>query len=288
MAGRVGNAAEMLVTQDLIARVERRPDGGRHGGPGRNRQRQHDARRVEMKASLRPTEAPVRPVSPCASAFRRSARRAPTFAKAPEGRDSMKLLYSRGRRRGARRDFAHHTGARRGVPYALRRRRHGRKPDRHAPAPRADDFFVPTEIVISLHPDRYLHGEGGEAPRGVSLRLNRAEHQPLCRRSRSGRPFEKGDGRARRGHGRGNGGRVGPARAARRTRLRTWGWWSGDRGNEFSPATALYALPRPNGSLRGRPRRVENGLEAVGRVLKRRRRPRRLGVLLYVYALHGR
>jgi uncharacterized protein YfaS (alpha-2-macroglobulin family) len=103
-------------------------------------------------------------------------------------------------------------------------------------------------------------------------------------------PFEEGDGRARRrAEGRGNGGGGERARQRAQNDDGTWGWWSGDRGNEFSPATRStrsnvqrlgYAVDRE---------RVENGLEAVGRMLENAGEDRDASAyLLYVYALHGR
>lgn len=300
MAGRVGErTAEMLVTQDLIARVGRPrflTEGDTVGLVGivnSNTTRGLS----EVKTELTADEAPVRPdesVRISLPSF--GSARAYYSVKAPEGRDGMKLLFTATADAEARDAISLTIPVHsRGVPYALygagdmaENRTVTLQP------PRADDFdFVPTEIVISLHPGpvarmvkaaKYL----AEYPFGcVEQNINRFLPALALRALLSKKGME----------GLVAGLKVEETAAAGLERVQraqnddgTWGWWSGDRGNEFLTGYALYALHTAKrlGYAVDR-ERVENGLEAVGRMLENAGEDRDASAyLLYVYALHGR
>ncbi|MCU0844176.1 MAG: carboxypeptidase regulatory-like domain-containing protein [Spirochaetes bacterium] len=301
LAGRVGERrSEILVTQDLIARVGKprfMVEGDTVGLVGivnSNTTRGLPDVKTELKAD----DAPVQPdesVRMSLPAF--GSARAYYTVKAPEGKDSMKLLFSATADTEARDALALSIPVHsRGVPYAL----YGvgdmaeNRTVSVKPPPAADDFdFVPSEIVISLNPGpiarmakaaRYL----AEYPFGcVEQNINRflpaiALKSVLKKRGMEGLIA---------------GLRVEETATAGLERVQraqnddgSWGWWSGDRGNEFLTGYALYALhtakrlgyPVENG-------RVVNALQAVERMLTDAANDRDAAAyLLYVYALYGR
>ncbi len=301
LSGRVGERrSEILVTQDLIARLGKprfMVEGdtvGLIGIVNSNTTRGLPDIRTELKADgavVQPDES-VRMSLP---AF--GSARAYYTVKAPEGRDGIKLLFTATADAAARDALALGIPVHsRGVPYALYGSGDmaGNRTVTVEPPPGADDFdFVPTEIVISLNPGpvvrmakaaRYL----AEYPFGcVEQDINRflpalALKALLAKKGMEGLVA---------------GLKVEETAAIGLERLQraqnddgSWGWWSGDRGNEFLTGYALYALhtAKSLGYTVNR-ERVGNGLAAVERMLADARGDHDAAAyLLYIHALHGR
>ncbi len=300
-AGRVGErTAELLVTQDLIARLGKprfMVEGDTVGLVGivnSNTTRGLPDVATELKAdgsTVRPDES-VRISLP---AF--GSARAYYTIKAPEGGDRIKLLFTATSDAAARDALALTIPIQsRGVPYSLYGA--GDMAENRTvalkPPPQADDFdFVPSEMVISLNPgpitrlvkaSKYL----AEYPYGC-VEQNISRFLPLL--TLKTLLAKKGmDGLL-------SGLKVEELTATGLENVQrsqnddgSWGWWSGDRGNEFLTCYALYALHTAR--RLGRTvdaNRVENGLEAVGRMLAAAGDDHDAAAhLLYVYALHGR
>jgi len=301
MAGRVGERkSEILVTQDLIARVGKPRfmiEGDTVGLVGIVNS--NTARGLpDVKTELRADDAPVQPdesVRISLPAF--GSARAYYTVKAPDGRNSMKLLFTATADAAARDALALTIPVHsRGVPYALYGAGDmaGNRTVTVQPPPQAEDFdFVPSEIVISLNPGpvaRMAKAAGylAEYPFGcVEQSINRFLPALALRALLAKKGME----------GLVAGLKVEETAAAGIERVQraqnddgSWGWWSGDRGNEFLTGYALFALHTAGrlGYTIDR-ERVENGLRAVERMLSDSSGDHDTAAyLLYIHSLYGR